>query len=82
LFDVQIENIDIITASMGNALATDGGFCTGSIRVVDHQVCAVIKEKEKKKLKNTIFPIKLTTGCPFSIETSVMIIETHFYLCL
>ncbi|KAM0945554.1 putative serine C-palmitoyltransferase [Dioscorea sansibarensis] len=30
-------SIDIITAGMGNALATDGGFCTGSVRVVDHQ---------------------------------------------
>ena len=37
---VQIEKIDIITAGMGNALATDGGFCTGSVRVVDHQVDA------------------------------------------
>ncbi|EHA8589814.1 putative Long chain base biosynthesis protein 1c [Cocos nucifera] len=34
---VPIEKIDIITAGMGNALATDGGFCTGSVRVVDHQ---------------------------------------------
>nr|CAD1821436.1 unnamed protein product [Ananas comosus var. bracteatus] len=32
-----IEKIDIITAGMGNALATDGGFCTGSVRVIDHQ---------------------------------------------
>jgi 7-keto-8-aminopelargonate synthetase-like enzyme len=37
---VQIENFDIITAGMGNALSTDGGFCTGSFRVVDHQVDA------------------------------------------
>jgi len=38
---VQIEIFfDIITAGMGNALATDGGFCTGSVRVVDHQVDA------------------------------------------
>lgn len=35
---MQIEKIDIITAGMGNALATDGGFCTGSYRVVTHQV--------------------------------------------
>ncbi|XP_010934071.1 long chain base biosynthesis protein 1b [Elaeis guineensis] len=34
---VPIEKIDIITAGMGNALATDGGFCTGNVRVVDHQ---------------------------------------------
>ncbi|XP_073009466.1 long chain base biosynthesis protein 1b [Typha latifolia] len=36
-YGVPIEKIDIITAGMGNALATDGGFCTGSVRVVDHQ---------------------------------------------
>jgi 7-keto-8-aminopelargonate synthetase-like enzyme len=41
LLHVQIDKIDIITAGMGNALATDGGFCTGSVRVVDHQVCAI-----------------------------------------
>ncbi|XP_044510498.1 long chain base biosynthesis protein 1-like isoform X2 [Mangifera indica] len=34
---VPIEKIDIITAAMGHALATEGGFCTGSSRVVDHQ---------------------------------------------
>ncbi|KAJ6821935.1 long chain base biosynthesis protein 1b [Iris pallida] len=36
-YGIPIEKIDIITAGMGNALATDGGFCTGSTRVVDHQ---------------------------------------------
>ncbi|XP_058082083.1 long chain base biosynthesis protein 1-like isoform X1 [Magnolia sinica] len=36
-YGVPIEKIDIITAAMGHALATDGGFCTGSVRVVDHQ---------------------------------------------
>ena len=35
---LQVEKIDIITASMGHALATEGGFCTGSTRVIDHQV--------------------------------------------
>ncbi|KAG6752845.1 hypothetical protein POTOM_042884 [Populus tomentosa] len=34
---VPIEKIDIVTADMGHALATEGGFCTGSSRVVDHQ---------------------------------------------
>ncbi|KAL5554281.1 hypothetical protein UlMin_041682 [Ulmus minor] len=34
---VQVEKIDIITAAMGHALATEGGFCTGSARVIDHQ---------------------------------------------
>ncbi|XP_047057014.1 long chain base biosynthesis protein 1a-like [Lolium rigidum] len=36
-YGVPVDKIDIITAGMGNALATDGGFCTGSVRVVDHQ---------------------------------------------
>ncbi|CAL1367315.1 unnamed protein product [Linum trigynum] len=34
---VPVEKIDIVTAAMGHALATEGGFCTGSSRVVDHQ---------------------------------------------
>ncbi|KAI5680887.1 hypothetical protein M9H77_02114 [Catharanthus roseus] len=34
---VPIEKIDIVMAAMGHALATEGGFCSGSARVVDHQ---------------------------------------------
>ncbi|GAV89624.1 Aminotran_1_2 domain-containing protein [Cephalotus follicularis] len=36
-YGVPVEKVDIITAAMGHALATEGGFCTGSARVVDHQ---------------------------------------------
>ncbi|KAL8130698.1 hypothetical protein V2J09_019853 [Rumex salicifolius] len=36
-FGVPIEKIDIVTAAMGHALATEGGFCTGSARVIEHQ---------------------------------------------
>ncbi|KAK6919870.1 Aminotransferase, class I/classII, partial [Dillenia turbinata] len=36
-FRVPVDKIDIITAAMGHALATEGGFCTGSARVIDHQ---------------------------------------------
>ncbi|KAF7830601.1 long chain base biosynthesis protein 1 [Senna tora] len=36
-FGVPVEKLDIITAAMGHALATEGGFCTGSARVIDHQ---------------------------------------------
>ncbi|KAK4780295.1 hypothetical protein SAY87_016401 [Trapa incisa] len=36
-FKVPVEKIDIITAAMGHALATEGGFCTGGSRVNDHQ---------------------------------------------
>lgn len=38
----QVEKIDIITAAMGHALATEGGFCTGGSRVNDHQVCDIM----------------------------------------
>ncbi|KAL8459643.1 hypothetical protein ACS0TY_036945 [Phlomoides rotata] len=34
---VPIEKVDIVTAAMGHALAAEGGFCTGSARVIDHQ---------------------------------------------
>ncbi|WJX09489.1 serine palmitoyltransferase component [Trifolium repens] len=33
----EVEKLDLITAAMGHALATEGGFCTGSARVIDHQ---------------------------------------------
>ncbi|MCO5562522.1 hypothetical protein L7F22_016149 [Adiantum nelumboides] len=36
-FKVPVEKVDIITAAMGHALASVGGFCTGSVKVVDHQ---------------------------------------------
>lgn len=34
---VPSDKIDIITAAMGHALATEGGFCTGNARVIEHQ---------------------------------------------
>ncbi|WMV54220.1 hypothetical protein MTR67_047605 [Solanum verrucosum] len=36
-YNVPVDKIDIITAAMGHALATEGGFCTGSTRVIEHQ---------------------------------------------
>ncbi|CAJ1973415.1 unnamed protein product [Sphenostylis stenocarpa] len=33
----KVQKLDIITATMGHALAAEGGFCTGSSRVIDHQ---------------------------------------------
>lgn len=36
-YGVPADKLDIITAAMGHALATEGGFCTGSARVIDHQ---------------------------------------------
>ncbi|KAJ4715074.1 long chain base biosynthesis protein 1-like [Melia azedarach] len=34
---VSVDKIDLVTAAMGHALASEGGFCTGSARVIDHQ---------------------------------------------
>ncbi|KAI3775441.1 hypothetical protein L1987_50017 [Smallanthus sonchifolius] len=42
-YKVPIDKVDIITAAMGHALASEGGFCTGSNRVVDHQLRDNIK---------------------------------------
>lgn len=36
-FDVPIEEVDMISVSMENSLATIGGFCCGTSFVVDHQ---------------------------------------------
>eukprot|EP00249_Psilotum_nudum_P020305 c27645_g1_i1 orf=282-1718(-) len=36
-FGISVERVDIITAAMGHAFASAGGFCTGSAKVVDHQ---------------------------------------------
>ncbi|KAK7311080.1 hypothetical protein RJT34_08973 [Clitoria ternatea] len=37
-YGIPVEKLDIITTAMGHALATEGGFCTGNARVIDHQV--------------------------------------------
>ncbi|KAJ8555513.1 hypothetical protein K7X08_013009 [Anisodus acutangulus] len=34
---ISADKIHIITVAMGHALATEGGFCTGNARVIDHQ---------------------------------------------
>lgn len=36
-FTVPVDKVDILTAAMGHSLASVGGFCTGSNKVVDHQ---------------------------------------------
>eukprot|EP00475_Leptophrys_vorax_P042787 TRINITY_DN80645_c0_g1_i1.p1 TRINITY_DN80645_c0_g1~~TRINITY_DN80645_c0_g1_i1.p1 ORF type:complete len:490 (+),score=20.82 TRINITY_DN80645_c0_g1_i1:131-1600(+) len=36
-FNLPIQSIDIIVAAMGTSLASVGGFCCGSAKVVDHQ---------------------------------------------
>ncbi|KAG0584220.1 hypothetical protein KC19_3G194500 [Ceratodon purpureus] len=36
-FNIPVETLEIITAVMGHALASEGGICTGSAEVVSHQ---------------------------------------------
>ncbi|GAB2294463.1 serine palmitoyltransferase component [Dionaea muscipula] len=36
-YKVPIDKIDLVTAAMGHALATEGGFCSGSARTIEHQ---------------------------------------------
>ncbi|XP_070564093.1 serine palmitoyltransferase 1-like [Ptychodera flava] len=36
-FDVPVEEVDMITTSMENSLASIGGFCCGTTFVIDHQ---------------------------------------------
>lgn len=38
LLVVQIDDIDLISANMENAMASIGGFCCGRSFVIDHQV--------------------------------------------
>ncbi|PRQ20186.1 putative serine C-palmitoyltransferase [Rosa chinensis] len=45
---VLVEKIDIITAAMGHTLAAEGGFCTGSARVTDHQLCRYFSRREEQ----------------------------------
>lgn len=39
----QIKDVDLISVSMENSLATIGGFCCGTSFVVDHQVWCIHK---------------------------------------
>ncbi|KAI9485518.1 MAG: pyridoxal phosphate-dependent transferase [Benjaminiella poitrasii] len=37
LFEVPAADVDIIVGSMANTLCSSGGFCAGSVEIVDHQ---------------------------------------------
>ncbi|KAJ8626215.1 hypothetical protein MRB53_019522 [Persea americana] len=67
-FGVPIEKIDIITAAMGHALATDGGFCTGSVRVVDHQ---------RLSSSGYVFSAALPPYLASSAITAIDVLEEH-----
>ncbi|CAH1432824.1 unnamed protein product [Lactuca virosa] len=61
-FNVPIDKIDIITAAMGHALASEGGFCTGSHRVIDHQRLSSSEENPQLITKLRDNSKILTTG--------------------
>jgi len=58
-----VEKLDIITAVMGHALASEGGICTGSAEVVSHQVCVTFWES------NIFF--RLLIGIYFTKSTKI-----------
>ena len=41
-YTLQIDDIDLISANMENAVASVGGFCCGRSFVIDHQVKTII----------------------------------------
>lgn len=54
LFSWQIDDIDLISANMENALASVGGFCCGRSFVVDHQVMPLRNEGQLQMIVPTI----------------------------
>ncbi|KAK9031519.1 hypothetical protein V6N11_032894 [Hibiscus sabdariffa] len=70
---VPIEKIDIVTAAMGHALATEGGFCTGSARVIDHQ---------RLSSSGYVFSASLPPYLASAAITAIDVLEENPYLTL
>lgn len=54
LLFLQIDDIDLISANMENALASVGGFCCGRSFVVDHQVTLLRSDAQSQTLVPTV----------------------------
>lgn len=67
-YGVPVEKIDIITAAMGHALAAEGGFCTGSARVIDHQ---------RLSSSGYVFSASLPPYLASAAITAIGILEQH-----
>lgn len=56
---MQIDDIDLISANMENAVASIGGFCCGRSFVIDHQVRKPLCTKESGERLNGFVEFKL-----------------------
>ncbi|THF96838.1 hypothetical protein TEA_022332 [Camellia sinensis var. sinensis] len=63
-----IEKVDIITASMGHSLATEGGFCAGSDRVTAHQ---------RLSSSGYVFSVSLPPYLPTAAITAIDVLEEN-----
>ncbi|XP_019447135.1 PREDICTED: long chain base biosynthesis protein 1-like isoform X2 [Lupinus angustifolius] len=70
-YGVPAEKLDIITAAMGHALASEGGFCTGSARVIDHQ---------RLSSSGYVFSASLPPYLASAAITAIDILEENPYL--
>ncbi|KAL7210852.1 hypothetical protein ACSBR2_013846 [Camellia fascicularis] len=67
-YRVPIEKVDIITASMGHSLATEGGFCAGSVRVTAHQ---------RLSSSGYVFSASLPPYLPTAAITAIDVLEEN-----
>ncbi|CAL5408894.1 unnamed protein product [Camellia sinensis] len=67
-YGVPIEKVDIITASMGHSLATEGGFCVGSVRVTAHQ---------RLSSSGYVFSASLPPYLPTAAITAIDVLEEN-----
>ncbi|XP_019436935.1 PREDICTED: long chain base biosynthesis protein 1-like isoform X2 [Lupinus angustifolius] len=70
-YGIPAEKLDIITAAMGHALASEGGFCTGSARVIDHQ---------RLSSSGYVFSASLPPYLASAAITAIDILEENPYL--
>ncbi|KAK9715656.1 hypothetical protein RND81_06G180100 [Saponaria officinalis] len=74
-YGIPIEKIDVITATMGHSLASEGGFCTGSFcsesqRVVDHRLDS----------KSYVYSASLPPYLASAAISALDVLEEHPYL--
>ncbi|KAJ4829642.1 serine palmitoyltransferase component [Turnera subulata] len=76
-YGVPIEKIDIVTAAMGHALATEGGFCTGSARVIDHQCSDFAILFQRLSSSGYVFSASLPPYLASAAITAIDILEDN-----
>ncbi|KAF5935982.1 hypothetical protein HYC85_027111 [Camellia sinensis] len=74
-YGVPIEKVDIITAAMGHSLATEGGFCVGSVRVTAHQVRNYHHLKKGTFVSVVLVMSSLPPCCPYLATAAITAID-------